>query len=38
MVPAMTAARRTPQRGRSLRFGAVYVPNGVIPGQWFPTD
>jgi hypothetical protein len=20
-----------------MRFGAVYVPNGVIPAQWFPT-
>ncbi len=25
------------RRSRALRFGAVYVPNGVIPGQWFPT-
>ena len=36
MVPALTALQRTPAQPR-LRFGAVYVPNGVIPGQWFPT-
>ncbi|MGQ0736634.1 MAG: DUF1552 domain-containing protein [Acidobacteriota bacterium] len=35
MVPALTALRRTPAAPR-MRFGAVYVPNGVIPGQWFP--
>ena len=37
MVPAMTATRQTPAAPR-MRFGAVYVPNGVIPGQWFPTE
>ena len=36
MVPAMTALRQTAATPK-LRFGAVYVPNGVIPGQWFPT-
>jgi hypothetical protein len=36
MVPAMTALRHTAATPK-LRFGAVYVPNGVIPGQWFPT-
>lgn len=36
MVPAMTALRHTPATPK-LRFGAVYVPNGVIPGRWFPT-
>ncbi len=36
MVPALTALQRTPAQA-PLRFGAVYVPNGVIPGQWFPT-
>lgn len=36
MVPALTALRRT-AAAPPLRFGAVYVPNGVIPGQWFPT-
>ena len=35
MVPAATALARTAAAPR-LRFGAVYVPNGVIPGQWFP--
>lgn len=36
MVPALTALRQTPARP-TLRFGAVYVPNGVIPGKWFPA-
>jgi hypothetical protein len=36
MVPALTAIRQTPARP-ALRFGAVYVPNGVIPAQWFPA-
>ena len=36
MVPALTALQQTAARPR-MRFGAVYVPNGVIPGQWFPT-
>ena len=36
MVPAMTALAQTPAKA-PLRFGAVYVPNGVIPGKWFPT-
>ena len=36
MVPALTAMQRTPAQA-PLRFGAVYVPNGVIPGQWLPT-
>ena len=36
MVPAATALSRTAAAPR-LRFGAVYVPNGVIPGQWFPA-
>jgi hypothetical protein len=35
MVPAMTALRHTAATPK-LRFGTVYVPNGVIPGQWFP--
>ena len=30
-------ARADGRASRALRFGAVYVPNGVIPGQWFPT-
>ena len=36
MVPSLTALQLTPAQPR-MRFGAVYVPNGVIPGQWFPT-
>ncbi|MDP1570577.1 MAG: DUF1552 domain-containing protein [Vicinamibacterales bacterium] len=36
MVPAMTALRQTAAAPK-LRFGTVYVPNGVIPAQWFPT-
>jgi len=36
MVPALTAWQRTPAQA-PLRFGAVYIPNGVIPGQWFPS-
>jgi hypothetical protein len=36
MVPALTAWQQT-AANRPLRFGAVYVPNGVIPGQWFPS-
>ena len=36
MVPALTALRQTAATP-ALRFGAVYVPNGVIPGKWFPT-
>jgi hypothetical protein len=36
MVPALTALQQTAAQPK-LRFGAVYVPNGVIPGQWFPA-
>ena len=36
MVPALTALQQTAAQPR-LRFGAVYVPNGVIPGQWLPA-
>ena len=36
MVPALTALEQSAARP-AMRFGAVYVPNGVIPGQWFPT-
>jgi hypothetical protein len=36
MVPALTALGQTAAAPR-LRFGAVYVPNGVIPAQWFPA-
>lgn len=37
MVPAATALARTPAAPRQ-RFGVVYVPNGVIPAQWFPAQ
>jgi hypothetical protein len=36
MVPAATALRHTAAQPK-MRFGAVYVPNGVIPAQWSPT-
>ena len=36
MVPAMTALAQTAAKPVT-RFGAVYVPNGVIPSQWFPA-
>jgi len=35
MAPALTASRRS-AASPAVRFGAVYVPNGVIPGRWFP--
>jgi uncharacterized protein DUF1552 len=31
MVPALTA-----QAKRPMRFGAIYVPNGIYPQQWHP--
>lgn len=37
MVPALTALEQSAAKPR-LRFQAVYTPNGVIPGQWFPTS
>ncbi len=37
MVPAMTALAQTAAKPVQ-RFGAVYVPNGVIPAQWYPAD
>jgi len=36
MVPASTALGRTAAKPVT-RFGAIYVPNGVIPGKWFPS-
>ena len=36
MVPALTAQNRTAARPFN-RFGAVYVPNGVIMGVWTPA-
>ena len=35
MVPAATAQTLTSARER-LRFGAIYIPNGVYPGMWHP--
>ena len=36
MVPAGTALAQTAAKP-ILRFGVAYVPNGVIPGRWFPA-
>jgi hypothetical protein len=36
MVPAMTALAQTPAQP-PVRFGAVYVPNGVSTKHWFPA-
>ena len=36
MVPSLTALAQTPARPK-VRFGAVYIPNGVVPAQWFPA-
>ena len=36
MIPASTAIARSAAKSPT-RFGAIYVPNGVIPGKWFPT-
>jgi uncharacterized protein DUF1552 len=35
MVPAATAQSLTAARER-LRFGAIYMPNGIYPGMWHP--
>ena len=31
MIPALSA-----QAARPMRFGAVYIPNGIYPQQWHP--
>ena len=36
MVPAATAQSATAAAAR-LRFGAIYVPNGIYPDHWHPT-
>ena len=36
MVPAMTALSRTAAKP-ALRFGAVYVPNGIVMQNWRPA-
>jgi hypothetical protein len=35
MIPAATAQSVT-AAARKLRFGAIYVPNGIFPGHWHP--
>lgn len=35
MVPAATAQALTAAQPR-LRFGAIYMPNGIYPGMWHP--
>jgi hypothetical protein len=35
MVPAATAQALT-AAGERLRFGAIYMPNGIYPGMWHP--
>jgi hypothetical protein len=37
MVPAATAQSKT-AAARKLRFGAVYIPNGIYPGDWHPEE
>ena len=36
MIPAATAQSLT-AGGQRLRFGAIYMPNGVYPGTWHPS-
>jgi hypothetical protein len=36
MVPALVAQRRT-AAAPQFRFGAIYTPNGMCPGQWEPS-
>lgn len=35
MIPAATAQSLT-AGGQRLRFGAIYMPNGIYPGTWHP--
>jgi hypothetical protein len=37
MIPAATAQVRT-AAGERLRFGAIYMPNGIYPGLWHPEQ
>jgi hypothetical protein len=37
MVPAATAQSRT-AAAQKLRFGIVYVPNGIYPADWHPDE
>ena len=36
MIPSLTALAQSPARP-AQRFSAVYIPNGVVPAQWFPS-
>jgi hypothetical protein len=36
MIPAATAQTLTGAGRERLRFGAIYMPNGVYPGTWHP--
>ena len=37
MVPALSALAKTAAKP-TLRFGAVYVPNGIVMQNWTPTE
>jgi hypothetical protein len=37
MIPAATAQVQTAAAER-LRFGAIYMPNGIYPGMWHPEQ
>jgi len=37
MIPAATAQAQTAAAER-LRFGAIYMPNGIYPGLWHPEQ
>jgi hypothetical protein len=37
MVPSFTALAQTSANGAARRFGAVYIPHGVIMSQWTPS-
>ena len=37
MVPALTATAQTPAKA-PLRFGVVYVPNGMVMQEWTPAQ
>jgi len=39
MLSAMVPALASPSQAKMpLRFGAVYTPNGIIPGRWRPAS
>lgn len=37
MVPAATAQAQT-AAAKKLRFGTIYVPNGIFPADWHPDE